>query len=173
MDYYLDTEFAERPCTIDLISIGLVREDGVSYYAESSEVNEDLCNTWVRERVLPQRTLPHSRRTRNLIRRDILAFIGDDTPRFWGYFADYDWVVFCWLFGSMIDLPKGWPMFCLDLKQELNRLQISKDLLPKQNPESEHHALADALWIREAHAAVRRMVAYDEEREGLSKRLTL
>ena len=36
---------------------------------------------------------------------------------FYGYFADYDWVVFCWLFGRMIDLPKGFPYFCMDLKQ--------------------------------------------------------
>lgn len=36
---------------------------------------------------------------------------------FYGYYCDYDWVVFCWLFGKMIDLPKGFPMYCKDLKQ--------------------------------------------------------
>lgn len=39
---------------------------------------------------------------------------------FYAYYADYDWVVFCWLFGRMIDLPKGFPMYCIDLKQELD-----------------------------------------------------
>lgn len=43
------------------------------------------------------------------------------TPEFYAYYADYDWVVFCWLFGRMIDLPKGFPMYCKDLKQELDR----------------------------------------------------
>jgi len=38
-------------------------------------------------------------------------------PEFYGYYSDYDWVVFCWLFGKMIDLPKGFPKFCIDLKQ--------------------------------------------------------
>lgn len=42
-----------------------------------------------------------------------------DKPVFYGYYADYDWVVFCWLFGKMIDLPKGFPMYCRDLKQML------------------------------------------------------
>lgn len=44
-----------------------------------------------------------------------------DKPQFYGYFADYDWVVFCWLFGKMINLPKGFPMYCNDLKQEMDR----------------------------------------------------
>jgi len=37
--------------------------------------------------------------------------------QFYAYYADYDWVVFCWLFGRMIDLPTGFPMYCNDLKQ--------------------------------------------------------
>lgn len=39
---------------------------------------------------------------------------------FYAYYADYDWVAFCWLFGKMIDLPKGFPMYCKDLKQMLD-----------------------------------------------------
>lgn len=42
--------------------------------------------------------------------------------QFYGYFSDYDWVVFCWLFGKMIDLPNGFPMLALDIKQELDRI---------------------------------------------------
>ncbi len=36
MKYWLDTEFIERPYSIDLISVGLVAEDGREFYAESS-----------------------------------------------------------------------------------------------------------------------------------------
>jgi 3' exoribonuclease, RNase T-like len=39
MKYWLDTEFIEHPFKIDLISIGLVAEDGREFYAESSEVD--------------------------------------------------------------------------------------------------------------------------------------
>lgn len=38
-------------------------------------------------------------------------------PMFFGYFGDYDWVVFCWLFGTMKELPDGFPYFLRDLKQ--------------------------------------------------------
>lgn len=39
---------------------------------------------------------------------------------FYGYFCDYNWVVLCSLYGKMIDLPKGYPMYCRDLKQILD-----------------------------------------------------
>lgn len=39
---------------------------------------------------------------------------------FYAYYADYDWTVFCWLFGRMIDLPPDFPMYCIDLKQILD-----------------------------------------------------
>ena len=89
-----------------------------------------------------------------------------DKNQFYGYYSDYDWVVFCWLFGKMIDLPKGFPMYCIDLKQELDRTQeikfglslykgsLANDIktlpnYPKQT--NEHNALADARWNRQLY----------------------
>lgn len=72
---------------------------------------------------------------------------GTPKPEFWAYYADYDWVVFCQLFGTMMDLPSGFPMYCRDIKQECDRLGNPK--LPKQG-ENEHNALADAQWVRES-----------------------
>lgn len=68
-------------------------------------------------------------------------------PEFWAYYADYDWVVFCQLFGTMMDLPKGFPMYCRDIKQECDRLGNPK--LPEQG-KGEHNALEDARWNRKA-----------------------
>lgn len=42
-------------------------------------------------------------------------------PEFYGYYSSYDHVTLCWLFGKMIDLPEGFPMYTIDLKQELDR----------------------------------------------------
>lgn len=44
----------------------------------------------------------------------------DSVANFYGYYADYDWVLFCSLFGRMIKLPKGFPMYCRDLKQMMD-----------------------------------------------------
>ena len=52
---------------------------------------------------------------------------------FYAYYADYDWVAFCWLFGKMIDLPKGFPMYCRDLKQELDFVLNSKNSIDMNN----------------------------------------
>lgn len=45
---------------------------------------------------------------------------GYHQPKFWGFYGDYDWVVFCSLFGKMINLPSGFPMYLRDLKQALD-----------------------------------------------------
>jgi hypothetical protein len=57
-------------------------------------------------------------------------------------------VVLCQLFGTMMDLPDGWPMFAMDVKQ----LCVSKGdpRLPQQTS-TEHNALEDARWTRDAH----------------------
>jgi len=75
-----------------------------------------------------------------------------DKHRFYGYYSDYDWVVFCQLFGRMINLPKGFPMFCLDLKQEMDRLGASDTIKPSNS--NEHDALADAKFNRNLHQAL-------------------
>ena len=257
MKYFLDTEFIEgtqtvlsifktKP-TIDLISIGLVCEDGREYYAISKDFNlkeawnrYDLKNErtldsiendyidyhnvkvyWIRDNVLRpiykelhDKENLHARQAlyrasvyiketdfnftyRNLkkliskygktnkqIAKEVKHFVANrpieadkeqwildyDTKdvHFYGYYSDYDWVVFCWLFGKMINLPKGFPMYCVDLKQtlddyadinyciaknlsvinssfedKLNELKSHKNY-PKQT--NEHNALADARW---------------------------
>jgi hypothetical protein len=157
MRYFLDTEFMEKPCTIGLISIGIVAEDGREFYAVSSEFNPNDANDWVKENVLkPIAASGIIGKPLATIRQEVLDFIGGDKrPEFWGYYADYDWVVFCWLFGRMIDLPKGWPMYCRDLKQWSDQLKAAK--LP--DPIGEHNAIVDARWNRDLYDHCNRISA--------------
>ena len=235
MKYFLDTEFLEgtqktlfgktKP-TIDLISIGIVCEDGREYYAISKDFNlkeawnrydikieqvsGDMRNHypsgikhkvyWLRENVLKnifpekvgmnyiqfKRLVNHFGKSNEQIAKEIKHFVANrpiennkeqwildyDTKdvQFYGYYADYDWVVFCWLFGKMIDLPKGFPMYCIDLKQTLDEKVINHlerwnfptfrfedgikklkehENYPKQT--NEHNALADARWNYELY----------------------
>lgn len=72
--------------------------------------------------------------------------------QFYGYYCDYDWVVFCWLFGKMIDLPKGFPMFAFDIQQQIEEYKINKEQLLKEVPQiSCHNALQDAIWNKNAY----------------------
>lgn len=155
MRWYLDTEFNEDGRTIDLISIALVSEAGESFYEVSRDFDPEMCNDWVKENVLPK--LPP--RATWIPRRAIAGSIIDllhpsrSSPEIWGYFADYDWVALCQLFGSMEALPKGMPFYCRDLKQLMDQAGIAREELPP-NGADEHNALADARWAREAHKAI-------------------
>lgn len=149
---FLDTEFNEDGRTIELISIGLVHEDGREYHAVSTEFDPSRCNEWVTANVLPHLpTDPLLWKPRKTIAEDVreFAFSAGDKPEFWAYFADYDWVVLCQLFGRMIDLPRGFPMYCRDLKQRMDSLGVKKEQLPAQEG-TLHSALDDAHWVREA-----------------------
>lgn len=199
MKYFFDTEFIEgfkKPInwlptigsfnkpyhSIQLISIGIVAEDGREYYAISNEFNPDDANKWVKDNVLypimrengfpknlsnlhghleyapqPIRWIQKGiGRTNYQIACDIMSFTMDcdgeglrswdgwtdewfralqkegstlEVPEFYAYYADYDWVVFCSLFGTMMDLPKGFPMYCRDLKQMIDEKLEKKNWL--------------------------------------------
>lgn len=101
-----------------------------------------------------------------------------DNPEFYAYYADYDWVAFCWLFGKMMDLPKGFPMYCRDLKQTfdfLNKKFIAtsalngarhygksikglKDMQDYPGQSNEHNALADAEWNYRLYRFLERII---------------
>ncbi len=168
MRYFFDTEFLEDGKTIELISIGIVAEDECEYYAVSKDAPwaSIFQEKWLVENVVPH--LPMHKRndlkpwswgnyvedyasglwkSRREIQGEILAFIGDDpSPEFWAYYASYDWVVLCQLFGRMMHLPSGWPMFCRDLQQVLCDMKQR----PPDQAGQEHNALADARWVKQA-----------------------
>lgn len=198
MKYFLDTEFIEgfnKPMFgkkrhfIDLISIGIYREDGKSLYLISNEYNYDDASQWVKENVIAPMYVKsvsgdvrnglssynfhkHTGLSNSAIRLAILEFFGCwRDVHFWrapegievyGYYADYDWVLFCSLFGRMIDLPKGFPMYCRDLKQTFDNYAMSfgwserigldemikklKENIDYPKQTNEHNALADAKW---------------------------
>lgn len=157
--YFLDTEFYENGSTIDLISIGLVCSDGREYYAVNREAKLHLVSDWVRENVLP--SLPTYGnfllwKTRQQIALDLIEFT---TPRrlgekleFYAYYADYDWIVLCQLFGTMMELPKYFPKYCMDLKQL--SVHQGNPTHPKQE-KGEHNALEDARWNAELYKFLR------------------
>lgn len=156
---FVDTEFYEDGSTIDLISLGAVRTDGLEFYAVNSEAKFERVSEWVRDNVLPH--LPPQGdpawQTRAEIAAGFSAFMlgGGEREKIgetWAYYADYDWVAICQLYGTMMGLPKHFPKYCLDLKQ------LSWMLGDPKHPEqtnTEHHALHDARWNRDLFAFLR------------------
>lgn len=170
MRYYIDTEFIENGKTIDLISIGVVAEDGREFYAQNLACQFDNAHDWVKTNVLPclsgfnsEMKRPHLDLdgdpegpwyTRKAIAEEVIAFCDParyGKPEFWGYYSAYDHVALCQIFGTMMELPQGWPMLTYDLRQFLDAKGLQGVTQPDDMP---HHALGDARWIAETHQKV-------------------
>lgn len=150
--WFLDTEFIDRgdESRLDLISIGLVSDDGRTYYAISGEFDPARADPSVQAHVIAKLDSRGAfrRKSRQEIASDIrrLVLPGGEKPEFWAYFASYDWVIFCQLFGSMMKMPKGMPHLCFDIAQRMEDLGISRNhpFMPKLDESLAHHALVDA-----------------------------
>jgi len=180
-----DTEFLEDGSTIELISIGIVCDDGREYYAANSDmpVNRIKNDGWLLENVwrhLPLRGWSEEsysvgggieQRTKdagvldmtsllvkpkwviaNEVRAFILSVVSEgDSPWLWAYYGAYDHVALAQLYGKMIGLPTGIPMFTHELKQVMETMPGGWQPPPT---EDEHHALADARWNMKVLRAV-------------------
>ncbi|MGH2509658.1 MAG: hypothetical protein ACRDHZ_19950 [Ktedonobacteraceae bacterium] len=180
MRYWMDTEFIDDGKTIDLISIGIVCEDGRELYLQSTELDPRNASPWVKDNVLAKLTMcPHtdlvrdgvpglyrtdrayhakqggrctftssegtcgyvpecSWRTREQMKYDIQTFFNpSDDIELWGYYSAYDYVAFTQLFGSIMDLPQGWPRYMRDLQQVIDEREVVDADLPEQ-PVNQH-----------------------------------
>lgn len=178
MRYFLDTEFIERghEYPIDLISIGIVAQDGRWYYAVNKQCQFQNASPWVWKNVLDPMgitiesggTIDANAETlfclknRQRIKEELLLFFAGGvtnpvvdqslneesykTVEVWADYASYDWVVFCQIFDTMMDLPSGFPMHINDIQQEARRL--GNPVLPEQKG-IKHHALYDARYDKE------------------------
>jgi hypothetical protein len=146
MRYFYDTEFIDDGRTIELISIGVIAEDGREYYAVSTEFNPDLAGPWVRKHVLPKLPSPSSKqwRSRRQIRADLEDFFGvdgDEPIELWAWVGAYDHVVLCQLWGPMPELPQTMPRFTRELRQLWESCGTPRLPAP---PRDSHDALVDA-----------------------------
>ncbi len=157
MKYFFDTEFIEgfkKPIkwlptignlnkpyhSIQIISIGIVCEDGREYYAVSNEFNPNDANDWVKENVIKQLgDSPPIGKTNKQIAMDILKCFP----------------MYCIDLKQMLDekamAQRGWTQDA-DAEFRINAMKNDLDLgyeFPKQT--NEHNALADAKWNYELY----------------------
>jgi hypothetical protein len=143
--HFYDCEFIEDGLTIDLVSIGVVAEDGREFYAVSTEFDPAKAGQWVRENVLDKlpSTGDKAWRDRAAIREDLMKFLSPhgENVELWAWFAAYDHVALAQLWGAMPALPRQLPRFTRDLRQRWE--DVGKPPLPNP-PTDAHDALADA-----------------------------
>jgi hypothetical protein len=152
--YFFDSEFLEDGSTIDLISIAFVAEDGREYYAVNmnadwGRIHEDA---WLMGNVVSQLPDDSEWKPKKQIAAEVLEFLlaGDGRPELWAWYSAYDHVAYAQLWGKMINLPEGLPMYTNDAKSFLHwalpRVQ-DRNGFPAQ-AEGVHDALADARHLK-------------------------
>jgi hypothetical protein len=170
---YYDTEFIDDGLTIQLLSIGMIREDGKTYYAVVNDLDLMLeaaytstnGEYWLRNNVLnslpvtlqlENRVMPvdwnsghpdfENIKTQYEIHAEVRKFLADTSNlELWAWYAAYDHVALAQIFGRMLNLPEDVPMWTNDLRQELHRLGNPR--YPEQ-ASGAHNALEDARWNR-------------------------
>lgn len=160
-----DWEFFEDGHMIRPISVGMVDENGKTYYA----IFEDAAywshkSKWLKDNVYPH--IQHELvikadtvKSKTQIRLDILDFMSVPEPELWADYGAYDHVLMAQtLGGPMINMPKHVPWFTNDL--QTFKMFVSSDNksndpfireMPKQNSATEHHALYDAMHDRDLY----------------------
>lgn len=147
MQYWFDTEFDEQGKNIELISIGIVAEDGREYYAINADYDNTHASTWLRQHVLNQLST-ENQKPLHTIRKEVLTFFSPPPTEIWAYFGEYDWIVLRQLIGHMLDWPQGWPLSHMNIEQL--RLSKAPNLQLPIQEEGLHHALHDARWTQAA-----------------------
>ena len=144
MRFFYDTEFIVDGETIELISIGIVGDDGREYYAVSTDFDPARAGEWVRNNVLNQLPNPNSSEWKSLdtIRTDLEKFLHvPGGAELWAWVGCYDHVVLAQLWGDMPALPRHIPRFTRELKQYWEF--AGKPQLPDLES-GKHNALEDA-----------------------------
>ena len=134
MKIFFDTEFTGLHKDTTLISIGLVDEDGRTFYAEFIDYDESQCDDWIKENVINNLLLPkpvclnyNDENTWCNIKGDKL-FIQTtlnqwlskyDTVELVSDVCHYDMVLFIDIFGGAFDLPKNINPACHDINQDI------------------------------------------------------
>lgn len=144
MRYWFDTEFIDDGKNLELVSIGIISENNRTYYAEVADADVSKGDAWFQKNVTPY--LTGERKTRQQIAEDLVKFCGK-RPEFWAYYASWDWMLLCRLYGRMIDGPAGWPHYVHDLRT-LADYYGAPPLLEQKS--IKHNALNDAIWTRDA-----------------------
>ncbi len=166
MKIFFDTEFTGLHQNTTLISIGLIAENGQTFYAELTDYDEKQVNGWIQENVIDNLIMKQrdglyyyaagnkafvkgdKKRVSYCLEGWLLQF---DSVEIWSDCLAYDWVLFNQLFGHAFNIPKNVYYIPFDICT----LFKIKGVDPDANREefagidgSKHNALHDAKVIK-------------------------
>lgn len=132
MKIFFDTEFTGLHKDTTLISIGLVDENGRTFYAEFSDFNNSQCDEWIYENVIKHLRLGtyehygfHNNNTeafgnKKFIKEKLADWLSQyDGAELVSDCCHYDMVLFIDIFGGAFDIPSNVNPTCHDINQDI------------------------------------------------------
>lgn len=176
MKIFFDTEFTGLRKNTSLISIGLIDENGRTFYAEFSDYDESQCDEWIKENVIKNLKLPNGvclnyndEYTWCNVKGDKL-FIKNALNKWFSKYDEiqlvsdvchYDMVLFIDIFGGAFNIPKNVNPACHDINQDIatyyciserEAFDMSREEIVKSKSDpiegDKHNALYDAKVIK-------------------------
>ena len=134
MKVFFDTEFEGLYKNSNLISIGLISEDGREFYGEISTINIKNQSPWIKQNVLVNTIEYGNVPVLNIVNNENDYYVGDkeyigrclkewllnfDKVELVSDVCHYDMVLFIDLFGTAFDIPANVCPYCYDINQDL------------------------------------------------------
>lgn len=154
MKIFFDTEFTGLQQDTDLMSIGLVSENGLEFYAELNDYRKDKVNDWIKANVENNFTGKNVMSMPDL-RVALTDWLGMfDNVEMWSDCLAYDWVLFCEIWFGAFNVPQNIYYIPFDLSTLLKIKGFDPDVnreefVGMKGPK--HNALHDAWVIKRCH----------------------
>lgn len=172
MKVFFDTEFTGLSKDTTLISLGMISENGRTFYAEFNDYNKKQVDDWIKENVIthlrfgsdyswiPIIDFEHyeMKCSRYEARNALYEWLSQfESIELWSDCLAYDWVLFCDLFGGAMTIPKNVYYIPFDIAT----LMKTKGIDPDVNREeysgiqgTKHNALHDAKVIKACYEKI-------------------
>lgn len=159
MKVFFDTEFTGLHQDTTLMSIGLVDENGRTFYCELDDYDKSGVDDWIKKNVVDNFTGENVGNMTYL--KDSLGewLAVYDQVEMWSDCYAYDWMLFCQIWGHAFNVPKNVYYIPFDLATLLKVKGYDPDtsregLAGFDEDQSKHNALHDALMIKACYVNV-------------------
>ena len=155
MKVFFDTEFTGLHAKTTLMSIGLVDENGRTFYAELDDYDKAQVDDWLENNVVANFTGENTMNMKQLKSALTEWLVAYDSVEIWSDCLAYDWVLFNSIFGTAFDIPKNVYYIPFDICTMMKLKGVDPDINREEYafggvPEvaEKHNALWDAQVIR-------------------------
>ncbi len=164
MKVFFDTEFTGLHQKTTLISIGIVAENGNTFYAELTDYDESQVDNWIKENVINSLKLSRSIEmvggyeetevtgTQEEVKKYLAAWLMQfENVEVWSDCLAYDWVLFNQIFGHAFNIPKNVYYIPFDICTLMKIKGVDPDINREEYSGmtgEKHNALHDARVIK-------------------------